>query len=81
MNKNTFWNKISESFSLAKNGEIWLYYGCLAYENERDQEIIINYKEFGYDADSLWEELNQFEKNNLIEIIDTNNLSYIIIKK
>ncbi len=82
MNKKSFWNLIKDCFSKAENKMLSIAFNSLCYEDKTSGDIIdIEYKELGIDFDTLLELLKELEKENYIELIDTNNMGYFIYQK
>lgn len=78
MDKTTFWNKINEFFSSTKNGELWLYGMTLGWE-EDDKVLQFDFSKH-LSKKGLWEILDELTRDELIEVIDTHNMSHIIVK-
>ena len=78
MDKIIFWNKINDFFSSAKNGELWLYGSTLAWE-EDDEVLQFDFSKY-LSIKDLWKTLDELMQDGLIEVVDTNNMSHIIVK-
>lgn len=78
MDKTTFWNKINEFFSSAKNGELWLYGMTLGWK-EDDKVLQFDFSKH-LSKKGLWKILDELTRDELIEVIDTYNMSHIIVK-
>ena len=81
MNKNSFWNKISKYFELAKDNELATLGTWLGYLDKNENTIEIDYKSMGINYQNLISLFEELQNDNLIEIIDSNNMGYYIIKK
>ena len=82
MNKNIFWDKLNGLFKMSSSGELGIIGSSLAYLDENEEPIEVNYKEWGVkDFKELLSLLESLSRDNLINLIDTNNMGYFIEKK
>ena len=82
MNKKDFWNYLESVFN--KSQEMGISFTSLCYRKKGGSDIDIveiDYKQFGLDFQGLLTVLEEFEKEELIMLEQTNNMGYFIYKK
>ena len=82
MNKKDFWNYLESVFN--KSEEMGISFTSLCYRKNGGSDIDIveiDYKQFGLDFQGLLTVLEEFEKEGLIMLEQTNNMGYFIYKK
>lgn len=79
MNKNEFWMTIKELFKEADRNELGIAFSFFGYK--QNEEIIeIDYDSMGLTFETLISLLEELNKDGLVELIDTNNMGYLIYK-
>lgn len=80
MNKKELWNWIKDLFDKADEQELgtsWSWFGF----KKNDELVELNYKEKGLTFDNLLLLLQELSNDGLLQLINTHNMGFIIVKK
>ena len=80
MNKNEFWQMIKDSIEQADEKQLGLSCAFLGYKKNEDI-VEIDYQSQNMTLEDLLASLKGLEADGLIELVDTNNMGYLICLK
>ena len=82
MSKEFFWSLIKDEFEKAEQGILSIFFSSLGYRKKGTIERIeIEYQKYGITLNMALMYLKVLASENLIELIDSENMGYYIMKK
>lgn len=82
MSKKEFWDIIKDLFDKADNGELGTTGIGFGYIDKKTYEgVDVDYAKYELDFNELIKLLEELDKEGAIELVDTNNMCYLVYKK
>ena len=82
MSKEFFWSLIKDEFEKAEQGILSIFFSSLGYRKKDTIELVeIEYQKYGITLNMALMYLKVLASENLIDLIDSENMGYYILKK